>query len=1143
MSAAAGRLKQHAPIPLKALGLPSRRAALTYTAKVLGLGLVYFAAAKGGLALAYENSSVTAVWPPTGIALAALVLGGRRLWPGVALGALLANSSTGVPLFTVLGITAGNTLEALIGAYLLVRVARFRPSLERARDVLALAVLAAMLSTMVSATVGVASLYAGHAISAGELASGWRTWWLGDLGGDLLVAPLVLVFAGGVGAIRRWGRVVEAIAMVLAVAGVSCLVFSSHTSRAFLIFPVLIWAALRFGPRGVAASGVVVAGISAGFTAQGLGPFAESTPDGSLLLSQSFVGVTALVSLLLAAVTAERGKAEKTLRRAHGELEETVRERTAVLRRSQVWLADAQKIARLGSWEWDIRADTVTWSDELYAIYGVSRDEFEPSYRGYIDLLHPDDRAHVETAITDAHADHRPFAFDERILRPDGSVRTLASRGKVFVDEDGRPVRMLGVCQDVTERQREQEALRRAEEHARRVVEEAHEAFISTDDLGVIVDWNRRAESVFGWSRTEAIGRPLAETIIPQRYWAAHFRGLEHFLATGEGPILGRRLELTALHRDGHEFPVEVSIAAMRMQDGYTFNALLHDISERKQAERAIQDAEERFRGAFEEAPIGMALVALDGRLRQANGALCDITGYSADELEGTSFESIAHPDDRAQLRSETDLLVAGEASSYRIDVRCVHASGDTVWVALRAALLRDGKGEPAHFLSQVVDITHRRRYEEKLQYMADHDPLTGLLNRRSFDRELGSHLERGRRYGVRGAALVLDVDRLKDVNDMLGHNAGDELLRRIARALGARLRETDVLARLSGDEFAVLLPNADSDGARQAAHDLVAAVHEQGVRTRDGRCRTITASVGVAMIDDDGLCGEDLMVNADLAMYDAKESGRDRIAFYRPDDEHARAAKARLTWVERIRDALENDGFTLLAQPIVELSTGRVSQHELLLRMKDHTGDLIPPAAFLDVAERLDLIQEIDRWVVRSAVAMLEEHESHGRALTLEVNLSGRSLGDPDLLEVIEAELVRSGVPPERLIFEVTETAAVANMAAARAFGERLSELGCRFALDDFGAGFGSFYYLKHLPFDYLKIDGEFVRNCRNSHTDRLVIQAVIDLARGLEKQTIAEIVGDDETVQLLTRLGVDYAQGYHLGRPAPLAEVAAAC
>ena len=175
--------------------------------------------------------------------------------------------------------------------------------------------------------------------------------------------------------------------------------------------------------------------------------------------------------------------------------------------------------------------------------------------------------------------------------------------------------------------------------------------------------------------------------------------------------------------------------------------------------------------------------------------------------------------------------------------------------------------------------------------------------------------------------------------------------------------------------------------------------------------------------------------------------------------------------------------------QPIVELATGRVSQHELLLRMKDPNGDLIPPAAFLDIAERLDVVQEIDRWVVRRAVTMLEEHESRGRALTLEVNLSGRSLGDPELLEVIEAELGRTGVAPERLIFEVTETAAVANMGAARRFGERLSELGCRFALDDFGAGFGSFYYLKHLPFDFLKIDGEFVCNCCNSYIDWLVI------------------------------------------------------
>jgi EAL domain-containing protein (putative c-di-GMP-specific phosphodiesterase class I) len=314
-------------------------------------------------------------------------------------------------------------------------------------------------------------------------------------------------------------------------------------------------------------------------------------------------------------------------------------------------------------------------------------------------------------------------------------------------------------------------------------------------------------------------------------------------------------------------------------------------------------------------------------------------------------------------------------------------------------------------------------------------------------------------------------------------------------------------------------------------------------VQTRDGRPRTITASLGVAMIaDEEGLAAEDVMVNADLAMYDAKEAGRDRVAAYSTDEYAQARMRGRVTWLERIRGALEEDRFTLLAQPIVDLTTRRPLQHELLLRMRSETGDLIPPGAFLYIAERLNLVQEIDRWVVRSAIAMLERYEREGRPLTFEVNLSGRSLGDAALFELIVAELGRSGIPPERLIFEVTETAAVANMSAARSFGERLSELGCRFALDDFGAGFGSFYYLKHLPFDFLKIDGEFVRNCAVSHTDRLLIRAVVEIARGMGKKTVAEIVGDDETVDLLSRLGVDYGQGYHLGRPGDVEEVISA-
>jgi EAL domain-containing protein (putative c-di-GMP-specific phosphodiesterase class I) len=284
-------------------------------------------------------------------------------------------------------------------------------------------------------------------------------------------------------------------------------------------------------------------------------------------------------------------------------------------------------------------------------------------------------------------------------------------------------------------------------------------------------------------------------------------------------------------------------------------------------------------------------------------------------------------------------------------------------------------------------------------------------------------------------------------------------------------------------------------------------------------------------------LSAEDVLVNADLAMYDAKEAGRDRAATYSSQERGASRMEARITWAERIREALEEDRFTLYAQPIVELASGEVRQHELLLRMLDEQGEVIPPVAFIGIAERFDLMQDIDRWVVARAIRHMGEQKAAGRDLVFEVNISGSSTGDPELLRIIEHELADTGVDPVNLVLEVTETTAVANILRAQQFAARLAELGCRFALDDFGAGFGSFYYLKHLPFDLLKIDGEFVRSCTTSTTDQLLIRAAVDIARGLGKKTIAEYVGDEATVELLRELGVDYAQGFHIGRPGPLA------
>jgi EAL domain-containing protein (putative c-di-GMP-specific phosphodiesterase class I) len=270
--------------------------------------------------------------------------------------------------------------------------------------------------------------------------------------------------------------------------------------------------------------------------------------------------------------------------------------------------------------------------------------------------------------------------------------------------------------------------------------------------------------------------------------------------------------------------------------------------------------------------------------------------------------------------------------------------------------------------------------------------------------------------------------------------------------------------------------------------------------------------------------------------MYEAKDGGRDRAVTYRPAAGSDRL-DGRISWPDVIRDGLDEDRFVLQAQPIMDLATGDTGQFELLLRLRDPFGELISPAAFLPAAERYDLIGAIDRWVVKRSIAMLAEENRRGRRLVFEVNISGRSAGDADLLALIEGELRANEVDPAQVIFEITETTAVANIPRAQEFANRLAALGCRFALDDFGAAFASFYYLKHLPFDYLKIDGEFVRGCVTDRTDQLVIQAVVDIARGLGKRTVAEMVGDEETLNLVRDLGVDYVQGFHIGRPAPLA------
>ena len=666
------------------------------------------------------------------------------------------------------------------------------------------------------------------------------------------------------------------------------------------------------------------------------------------------------------------------------------------------------------------------------------------------------------------------------------------------------------------------------------IVESSDDAILTKDLDATITSWNAGAERLFGYTREEAVGQPISLLVPPE------LEGEEREMLVRV--LSGRRVdhrETTRLCKDGTQRHVSLTVSAIR--DGHggiiAIASTARDVTEATKAAQSLRAAEERFRVAFDEAPIGMALMGLDRRFIRVNAALTQITGYDAGQLEGRETQSIHHPDDPGIEPEALQALLDGEIPHLVADRRFLHASGHPVWVALSVTCVRDADGTPQHFLAQAQDITDRRRYEAQLQHMADHDPLTGLLNRRAFERELRNHVARTSRYGAAGAAgaaLMIDLDHFKYYNDTLGHQAGDELIARVAAALAKRLRRSDVLARLGGDEFAVILPRADEPAARRVVDELLECVRGEGQRARDGSRHGLTASIGVAFFDDDGgIDPEDVMVNADVALYDAKEAGRDRASFYRSSTVPEARMRSRVTWVQEIRSALSDDRFELLAQPIVDLRGTGERRFELLLRMRNRDGDLIPPGAFLYIAEHLDLVQEIDRWVVAAAIRMLAAHPD----ISLEVNLSGKSIGAPALLETTERLLRETAIDPARLTFEITETAAVANT-LARDFAERLHELGCRFALDDFGAGFGSFHYVKRLPVDYLKIDGEFVRNLATNETDRLLVTAVVEIARGMGKETIAEFVGDGRTVEVLRELGVDWGQGYHLGEPAPLEE-----
>ena len=508
---------------------------------------------------------------------------------------------------------------------------------------------------------------------------------------------------------------------------------------------------------------------------------------------------------------------------------------------------------------------------------------------------------------------------------------------------------------------------------------------------------------------------------------------------------------------------------------------------------------------------------------------------YTEKELQGTPFVNLLTPDGdmrdlpayleevrsehRDQLRHEANVLCRDKSTRH------------ILW--LHSRLTRHSENDPA-MLSVGLDMTEHKRTESRLAWLADHDPLTNLYNRRRFQEELEQMLNLAARYGHSGALLFFDLDQFKYINDTSGHQAGDALLKMIAHMLHGSVRSVDILGRLGGDEFAVILPQTTAEGAIEVAKNTLTCLNH-GKITINGRSHKASASVGIAVFPEHGNNVHDLLAAADLAMYQAKEAGRGGWHLFSNEEKTRERMHTLVYWKEKIEYALLNERFLFYFQPIMHIADKTVDHYEVLLRMLDDNGTVLAPQYFIPAAEQTGLIHAIDHMVLRKSIAQAAEIQHNGLRVRFSINLSAHAFHDPELLSILKEAFTQYDADPSNFMFEITETAALEDLSAARELMETIRKLGCSFTLDDFGVGFSSFYYIRQLPIDVVKIDGSFIRNLADSPDDQILVKALCDVARGFGKKTTAEFVENAATFSLLEKMQIDYAQGFFIGAPIP--------
>ena len=701
------------------------------------------------------------------------------------------------------------------------------------------------------------------------------------------------------------------------------------------------------------------------------------------------------------------------------------------------------------------------------------------------------------------------------------------------LDKLSRMARLVGIA---IKRQLDEDRLRSSEMRYRGLFENVVDGVYIASRDGDLIAANPALVEMLGYKDVEelkSVGRTTMLYVNPidrERVFAR---------LGAEGIV--KNFEYRLRRKDGSEIVVLENSRAVYDDDGsiVAHEGTITDITDRKRAETRVFEEKERAQVTLQSIGDGVITTDADGCIDYINPVAQDLTGWDMRSARNTQIGdimTIINEHTRATVDNPVlRCLREGRVITLEENAILISKNSEEIPIQDSAAPIRDRIGNIIGSVMVFHDVSKETRLFRQLSYQASHDALTDLINRREFENRLTTSLD-----NIRGdpekthALLYLDLDQFKVVNDTFGHSAGDALLRQLSEIVQANIRSTDVLARLGGDELGILLERCDEDRALEVAEAIRGAVEGYRFEWQDS-FTTIRCSIGVVMVTSENADVAGLMSSADVACYSAKDMGRNQVHLYKDSDASMRHEE--MKWVSRISSAVEEDRLELFFQPIIGIGkdNGDARGHyELLLRMRDENGELVSPNQFIPAAERYNLMSTLDRWVVREALSKLADRDAEGDArYTIAINLSGTSLSEDRFLADIIGELGKQKLPTGAVCFEITETAAISNLSRVVHFMKELKKLGCKFSLDDFGSGLSSFTYLKNLPVDYLKIDGQFIRNVVDDSVDESMVKAISEVGHAMGIETIAERVETKQVLEKLGALGIEFAQGYYIARP----------